>query len=316
MKVGVVGVGAVGRAAAEAMVHRASCGELVLVNRRPEVAQAVALDLRYGLPVSAALAVRAGGYEDLSGARLVVVAAGTNERDGGATDRNDPEGRLRLIDANVPVLEAVVPPIVAAAPEAVLLVVSNPPDPLADLARELAGHGRVMSGGTFLDSLRFRTHLAEALGVSPRAVRADVLGEHGTSAVLHWSGAGVGGVPLGAALARVGGRLDEVRPRVEEAVRGANLNIIAGLGASQYGIGAVVARLAETVLRDERIVAPVGSFHPAHGVTFSLPSVIGAAGVATVFEPDLDEGEREALGRSVAVLGRTAERVRKSRSRS
>ena len=176
MKAGIVGMGTVGRAAAAAMLQRGSCRELVLVNRRREVAEAVALDLRYGVPVGPAVTVRAGDYDDLRGAGVVVIAAGVNEKSGGATDRNDPEGRLRLIDANVPVMRAVVPPAVAAAPEAVLLVVPDPPDPLADLARQLAGHDRVVSSGTLLDSLRFRTHLAEALGVDPRSVQAQRAG--------------------------------------------------------------------------------------------------------------------------------------------
>ena len=239
MKAGIVGMGTVGRAAAAAMLQRGSCRELVLVNRRREVAEAVALDLRYGVPVGPAVTVRAGDYDDLRGAGVVVIAAGVNEKSGGATDRNDPEGRLKLIDANVPVMRAVVPPAVAAAPDAVLLLVPDPPDPLADLARQLAGHDRVVSSGTLLDSLRFRTHLAEALGVDPRSVQANVLGEHGTSAVEHWSAVEVGGVPLAAVLERVGKRIEQVRPRVEDAVRGANLNIIQGIGASQYGIGAV-----------------------------------------------------------------------------
>ena len=125
-----------------------------------------------------------------------------------------------------------------------------------------------MSSGTLLDSLRFRTHLAEALGVDPRSVQANVLGEHGTSAVEHWSAVEVGGVPLAAVLERVGKRIEQVRPRVEDAVRGANLNIIQGIGASQYGIGAVTARLVEAVLRDERVVVPVGSYRPEAGVTY------------------------------------------------
>ena len=116
MKAGIVGMGTVGRAAAAAMLQRGSCRELVLVNRRREVAEAVALDLRYGVPVGPAVTVRAGDYDDLRGAGVVVIAAGVNEKSGGATDRNDPEGRLKLIDANVPVMRAVVPPAVAAAP--------------------------------------------------------------------------------------------------------------------------------------------------------------------------------------------------------
>jgi L-lactate dehydrogenase len=92
-----------------------------------------------------------GDYSDLSGAALVMITAGVNEKAGGATDRGDPLGRLRLLDKNAEVYRQVVPLIKAAASDAVLLVVTDPPDPLAFLTRELAGHERVLSTGTFLD---------------------------------------------------------------------------------------------------------------------------------------------------------------------
>lgn len=309
MKVAIIGVGAVGRAGASAMLQRGSGVELVLVDQREDLARSVALDLAHGLPVSPSGAVRAGTYDDARGARLVVVTAGTNEKDGGATDPDDPEGRLRLLDPNVAVIESVVDEVMGVAPDAVILVVTNPPDPLADIARRRAGHDRVMSSGTFLDSVRFRTHLGQAMGINPQAVSANVLGEHGTTSVLHWSGVTVGGVPLTQTLEHVGTTLVQVRPDVETAVSSANLDIIEGLDASQYGIGAVIARLTEAVLGDEKIVAPVGSWHEREGLTFSLPSVIGATGVETVLEPRLDESERAALQRSIDALRTAAERV-------
>lgn len=312
-RVGIVGVGAVGRAAASALLQRAVGVELVLVDQRHDLARSVAIDLDHALAVSPAGRVRAGTYGDLVGSHLVVIAAGTNEKDGGATDRDDPEGRLRLLDANVPVIEAVMDDAGQAARDAVILVVTNPPDPLADLARERAGHGRVMSSGTFLDSARFRTYVGHELGVRPADVVANVLGEHGTTAVLHWSAVAVGGVPLTEALGRVGKSLDDVRPRVEAAVKGANLDIIDGLGASQYGIGAIIARLTEAVLRDERLVAPVGSWQEREGLTFSLPSVVGANGVEAVFAPRLEDGERAALDESIEALRVAGERSKAAR---
>src|SRR6266545_3190856 len=90
----------------------------------------------------------------------------------GATDRSDPQGRLRLLDTNAKVYAQIVPQVASVAPEAVLMVVTDPPDPLADLTRRLAGHNRVFSTGTLIDSLRFRVHLADRLRVRPRDVRA------------------------------------------------------------------------------------------------------------------------------------------------
>lgn len=314
MKVAIIGVGAVGRAAATALLQRGAGVELVLVDRRRELAESVALDLSHGRPVSPWGLVMAGTYDDVMSARVVVIAAGINEKAGGATDRDDPGGRLGLLDANVPIIMDIMEQVERVAPDAVILVVTNPPDPLADIVRELAGHDRVMSSGTFLDSVRFRTQLGLEIGVSPRDISANVLGEHGTSAVLHWSAASVGGVPLVEALACAGKKLDEVRPRVEFAVRGANLDIIAGLDASQYGIGVVIARITEAVLRDERIVAPIG-FWQREKLTYSLPGIIGTNGVHAVLEPRLDRSEQAAMEESIEALKLATERAKTAQRR-
>lgn len=125
-----------------------------------------------------------------------------------------------------------------------------------------------------------------------------------------WSAVTVGGVPLG--LECAGKTLKQVQPRVEQAVRAANLDVISGLDASQYGIGAVIARLTEAVLRDEKMVAPVGS-RQKEKLTFSLPSVIGAEGVEAVFTPALKKAERIALEESIEALRTAAERAKTAR---
>jgi L-lactate dehydrogenase len=242
VKIGIVGAGAVGAACATAAIMRGCASELILVNRGRDRAKGMATDMAYGAPLSSTTKVTDGDYSDLAGAALVMVTAGVNEKSGGATDRNDPMGRLRLLDKNAEVYRQVIPLITAAAPDAVLLVVTDPPDPLAYLTRELAGHDRVLSTGTLLDSLRFRVHLGRRLGVAPTHIEAQVLGEHGTSQVFHWSAARVGGVPILDVLEQRGLRQDDnIRATIENEVRYANITIIEGIGASQYGIGMVCA---------------------------------------------------------------------------
>src|SRR5580658_4709209 len=193
MKIAVVGAGAVGTACAFAVVMRGCASELVLLDRDRKRARGVVTDLQYGATLSPAVTLVEGDYSDFAGADLIMITAGVNERVGGATDRSDPSGRLRLLDANAAVYRDVVPRLVEAAPGAIILVVTDPPDPLADLTRQLAGHDRVLSTGTFLDSLRFQFHLAKRLKVNPMYVEAQVIGEHGTSQVFLWSSARVGG---------------------------------------------------------------------------------------------------------------------------
>jgi len=310
LKVGIIGVGAVGSACAMALMQRGSAREIVLVDKARARATAVSLDMRYGAPVSPTVDVRDGSYEDLKGADVVMITAGVNEKSGGATDRNDPEGRLKLLDANVAIYEEIVPQAVRAAPDALLMVVTDPPDPLADLTRHLAKHDRVISTGTVIDSLRFRVHLGQRIGVNPASVEAMAIGEHGTSEVLLWSSATVAGLPIQEACQQCGESFEKVRDAVERDVRYANIAIIEGNNASQYGIGIVCARLTEAVLRDERSVFPVASYQAAYGVTLALPSVVGRGGVIRVLDPPMSADERAQLQRSAERLQAAGHRLR------
>lgn len=310
MKVAIIGAGAVGSACLTALVMRGCATEILVIDRTPEKARGLVADVQYGATLSPPVTVRAGDYSDLKGAALVMVTAGVNEKTGGATNRADPAGRLRLLDTNVGVYRDIISRLDAVEPEAMVLVVTDPPDPLADAAR-MMGHGRVLSTGTYLDSLRFRFHLARRFGVSASSVSAQVLGEHGTSEVFVWSSAHIAGVPIRALLSRQPGKdkdFDRFCRDVEEEVRYANISIIEGIGASQHGIGMVSARIAEIILRDERVAIPIGCYSPEYGVTLSLPSIVGREGVLQTLEPELSEEERQGLRRSVdtlkAALGR------------
>ena len=310
MKIGIVGTGNVGSACAMAAVIRGSAREIVLVNRERKTAEAVATDMRYGTPLGPKVDIVDGDYDALEGAGIVLITVGVNEKTGGATDRNDPQGRLRLLDKNADIYRDVVPRIVRAECKAALLVVSDPPDPLADVARETCPGTVVLSTGTYLDSQRFRVHLGKHFGVDAAHVEAQVIGDHGTSQVFLWSSARVGGVPVASLLGTRGERIGELRQKLEREVRYANISIIEGHDASQYGIGIVSARIAEMVLNDERAVVPIGSYQKKFGVTLSLPSVVGRAGVIEVLEPEMSDEEREGLRKSADSLQQALERVR------
>jgi len=300
MKVGIVGAGQVGSACFLAMVMRGSAREIVLVNRDRKRAKGVVTDAQYGAVLSPPITLRDGDYSDLAGSSVVMITAGVNEKAGGATDRSDPVGRLRLLDANAAVFQEIVPQIHQFAPDALILVVTDPPDALADVVRIL-GHEQVLSTGTSLDTLRFRFHLGKRLNVGASDVEALVLGEHGASEVFLWSSARVGGRKVldffGEGLAP-----ETVREKLEREVRYANITVIEGIGASQYGIGMVSARLTEMILRDEGTVIPIGCYNPTFGVTLSLPSVVGHEGVRRVIEPEMSSAEQQGLQRSAEAI--------------
>jgi len=313
MKVGIIGAGAVGSACFLSMVMRGSAREVVLVNRDRKRAQGVVTDVQYGTVLSPPITVRDGDYSDLVGSSVVMITAGVNEKSGGATDRNDPVGRLRLLEANAAIFQDIVPKIHDFAPDALILVVSDPPDALADVVR-LLGHERVLSTGTSLDTLRFRFHLGKHLNISASDVKAMVLGEHGVSSVFLWSSARVGERKV-IDLFGENPTPQTVREEIEREVRYANITIIEGIGASQYGIGMVSARLTEMILRDEGAVIPIGCYNPTFGVTLSLPSVVGREGVRRVLEPEMSDAERQGLQRSAEAIKAALSRLSLKESR-
>ena len=243
----------------------------------------------------------------IAGADLVMLTAGVNEKGGGATNRNDPKGRLKLLDTNVGVYKDMVPKVVAAAPDAVLLVVTDPPDPLAYLARGLAGHDRVLSTGTLLDSLRFRAHLAQRLGVNPRSVEAQVVGEHGTSEVFLWSSARVSGVPVAEALPR--GTRWTTSARTSSAM--------SATPTSRSSKATTRASSASASCRPEsprRCCATSGGTAGRHVQRrlrrhLSLPSVVGREGVSRVLKPAMSDEERRSLQASAEVLRQAVQRI-------
>jgi L-lactate dehydrogenase len=302
MKVGVVGAGMVGSSAAFAMTLQGTCNDIVLVDQNRALASAQAADILHATPFARAVRVRAGEPPDLADAALVVVAAGVSQKPG--------EARLELLGRNARVFENVVPAILEHAPDAVVVVATNPVDVMTQIASRIAGRraARVLGTGTILDTARFRALLAEHLGLSPRSIHAYVLGEHGDSEVLVWSDARAGGIPLVELAAEIGRPIDaEARIRIDEGVRRAAYSIIAGKGATYYGIGAGIARLARAVLRDERAVLTVSALGVAPGndapeVALSLPRIVGRGGVLGTLTPALALDERAALARSAEVL--------------
>jgi L-lactate dehydrogenase len=302
MKVGVVGCGFVGATGAYAMALGGAATELVLIDIKEQVARAQAEDILHATPFARAVRVTAGGYPQLAGAQVVVLACGVGQKPG--------ETRLQLLQRNYQVFKSVIPQVLDHAPDAILLVVSNPVDVITAMVTEISGAApaRVIGSGTILDTARFRTLLGEEFGVAPQSVHAYVLGEHGDSEVLAWSSAKVGGVLLSDFCGQTGCALtEEVRSRIDEGVRRAAYRIIEGKGATYYGIGAGIARIVRAIRDDERSVLTISASTEAadelSGVTLSLPRILGARGVAGTLRPALSEAEDAALKKSAEILG-------------
>lgn len=304
MKVGVVGSGLVGSTAAYALVMRGVGREIVLVDRNEPRAAAEADDIRHAVPFAHPLQVRAGSYADLAGCRAVVLCAGVGQKPG--------ESRLQLLKRNAAVFRDVVPAVLKHAPEAVIVVASNPVDVMTHLAARFAAEvgvpaGRVFGSGTTLDTARFRSLLGARCGVDSHHVHGHVIGEHGDSEVLTWSLVSVGGMPLDEFVRLRGIDLSAaVRHDIDEKVRRAAYTIIAGKGATYYGIGCALARIVDVVLHDQRAIltvcAPTPDVVGIKDVTVALPRLVGGCGVVETFPLPLSESEQAQLRNSARVI--------------
>src|SRR5271166_165909 len=167
MKIGVVGSGMVGGSAAFAAVMTGAASEIVLVDVNEKLAQAQAEDILHAVPYAHPARVSAGHYEQLKGAGVVLICCGVAQRPG--------ETRLQLLKRNAAIFADVVPKVVAAAPDAVLVAASNPVDLMTDLAAKIAGlpPGRVLGSGTILDSARLRALVSEHIGVAVGSVACE-----------------------------------------------------------------------------------------------------------------------------------------------
>ena len=315
MKIGIVGAGFVGSACASSMLLRGSCHEIVLIDINKQLASGRGNDLSDARGVCYPTRITAGGYATLRGAEIVVVTAGINEKAGGATDRGDSLGRLRLLPHNAEVYANVIPQIAKVTPRATILVVTDPPDALADVARRYTLTNQIISMGTFLDTLRFRRQIARRLRCSEGSVDAIVIGEHGNSKVYVWSSARVGTRSVVDLARGMGWRPKKFREEVEDAVRHANIDIIEGTGASQLGIGAATARIVEAILHDEGLVEPIGIWNADLGVTLSLPAVIGKGGKPKVIDPVLTAEERSLLRSSAGAIRKALSELGKSKTK-
>ena len=308
MEVGIVGAGMVGSAAGYALALRGGASEIVLVDRNEALAVAQAEDIAHAVPFAHPVRVRAGDYDALDGAGVVILAAGVAQKPG--------EDRLSLLSRNADVFAQVLEGVQRAAPDALLLVASNPVDVMTEVTLRVSGLSaeRVIGSGTILDTARFRSLIGGHLGVAPQSVHAYVLGEHGDSEVLAWASARAGSEPVARFAAQVGAPITEdVRARIDEGVRRAAYRIIEGKGATWYGIGAGLARIVQAVRDDQRSVLSVSMVTPevegVKNVALSLPRVVGGAGIVATLMPELAGDEAQALRRSAELLGETADRL-------
>jgi L-lactate dehydrogenase len=300
-RVGIIGAGNVGMAAAFALFVQKNCSEIVLVDVDDSRTRGEALDLMHGQAYVGRIIVQAGDYADLAGCQIVVVTAGTSQKPG--------ESRLDLLNRNARIFRSIAEGLDKYAPEAIVIVASNPVDVLTVIMQRLSNrpHHRVIGTGTMLDTSRFRSLLGEYYGVSPRSVHGYILGEHGDSEFAAWSTLTIGGKsPVRSAILGIrwnDADMDDIVSRV----RNAAYEIIEAKGYTNWAIGLVISTLVSTILDNRRSIEPVSSLltgeYGIRDVCLSVPTLVGAEGVCRQISLNLEQGEQAALEKSAALLG-------------
>lgn len=304
MKIGIVGSGFVGATAAYAMVMNGVGREIVLIDKFRARAEAEADDIFHAVPFAHPLNVHAGDYTDLQGARVVIMAAGVNQKPG--------ETRLQLLERNFAIFREVIPQIFANAPDTILVVATNPVDVMTHISAWVAAeHGipssRVIGSGTTLDTARYRALLGRYVGVDPTHVHGYVIGEHGDSEVLTWSLTNIGNITLDAFCRMKKLVLDDAKKQeIDEGVRRAAYRIIEGKSATYYGVGSALSRIVKNILGDRRAIMTVCTPQPevagVKDVTVALPHLVGGAGILETFPLPLSTQEEAALHRSASII--------------
>ena len=299
MKLAIIGAGQVGAASAYACLLQGLASEMIILDINKAYATAQAKDLLHAAPFSEpAHIIGTDNYADISGAEIIVIAAGVAQKDG--------ETRIDLLKRNAAILESIVPQILDNTNNPIILVATNPVDVITSLTANIAhkthklDRNRVIGTGTMLDTARFRALIAEHAGVSSHSVHAHVLGEHGDSEVLHWSGSQISNMPLENFAVQTSAPLTkEVKEHIDYNVRNAAYEIIHGKGATWFGIGAAVARMVEVISNNEKAAltcsAVTEEIVGIKNACVSIPRIIGAQGVIQNIDPLLTNEEEELL---------------------
>ena len=300
-KVVMIGCGFVGSASVFSLMQSGLFSEIVMIDADNEKAEGEAMDISHGIPFAKQMKIYAGDYSNVKDAGIVIITAGANQK--------PEETRLDLVHKNVAIFKQIIPAVMDAGFDGIMLVVANPVDILTYVAQKLSGlpENRIIGSGTVLDTARLKYRLGEHLDVDSRSVHAFIIGEHGDSEIAAWSSANISGIPLNDFCEMRGHYQHEKSTKeIAQAVKNSAYEIIERKRATYYGVAMAVKRICEVIVRDEGSILPVSTrMHGEYGiddVVLSMPCIVGKDGIETKVPLQLSEEEQKKLLESANVL--------------
>ena len=306
MKVSIIGGGGlVGSCAAFALQCGGIAREIALLDVNAELAKGQALDLMHGAPSVADQVIHSGGYEHVQDSDVICITAGLR--------RKPDESRLDLINRNVDLFCGILTEIakVGYRSDAIIHVVSNPVDILTYLAAKKLDlpSAQVIGLGTQLDTIRFRSLIAERVNLPPTQVKALILGEHGDSMVPIWSSATVAGLPLD----KFAGWNPNVANELFKRTKGSGAEVISRKGGAGFAVGIAIRDVIESIALDKQQILPVSTVQDGccgiRDVALSVPTVVGRKGAIARHELELWPKEIQGLRNSGNALRPTLQTV-------
>ena len=307
-KISIVGAGAIGATTAFALLQKEVAREIVINDINQEKALGEVLDLIHGSALSSPCTVTLGALEDTKESDIIIITAGVAQKPG--------ETRLDLVDKNYKIFKSFVPTLAKLSPNAILLVVSNPVDVLAYMTYKLSGFPkeRVIGSGTVLDTTRLRSLLGKYFGVDGRIVQGYVLGEHGDSEFVPWSSLTIGNIPIEKFSEQLEIDWDKATEKViADDVKNAAYEVINRKGATAFSVAAVLTRIVEAFLKDEKTILSVSTLlNDYYGVSetyLSVPTIVGRNGVEKVLNIEFSEEEKEKFVSSANLMKEYIDRI-------
>lgn len=284
-KIAIIGAGSVGTTTAYTLILQNIIAEIILVDIDEIRCRGEILDLSDALSFGSTSKIRSGTTQDASQADIIVIAAGVRQK--------PEQTRLELVKSNQKIISSIMQQIKPINQNAIIIMVTNPVDVMTLCAQECSGlpKSQVIGSGTFLDSLRLRGLISQKLHIAEQSIHAYILGEHGDSQFVAWSGARIACTPL----IDFSGLNKKELNNLEQAARNKAYEIIKCKGSTNFGIAACVAAMCRTIIFDEKFVMPISCYIKEFGISMSLPVILGENGIEQILPMKLNNEEHKKL---------------------